>query len=102
MKPCGIVGLEQGILVLAGAPVGVDPCVSDRAFIVDPETGAVITTIRLPASVKAINSDHIAHVIAVTVDGNVVIGQFGPPATEPLWSTVLEGDYLAAYLSHMT
>jgi hypothetical protein len=101
-KPCGIVALEQGILVLSGESIGIDPCTSDRGFIVDTQTGVVITAIRLPAAVRAINSDHLAHVIAVTVNGNVVIGQFGSPQNEPLWSTALEGDCLAAYLRHVT
>jgi hypothetical protein len=100
--PCAIVALAQGVLVLAGQPLGLDSCVSDRGFIVDPTTGAVVTTFLLPAPVRGINSDHAAHVIAVTTEGDVVIGAFDPPATEPRWSTVLEGDYLTAWLRKPT
>lgn len=96
--PCAIVALTAGVLVLAGNAVGLDSCVSDRGFIVDPTTGAVETTFLLPAPVRGINSDQAAHVIAVTTAGDVVIGAFDSPAAAPRWSTVLEGDYLAAYL----
>jgi hypothetical protein len=95
LNPCAIVGLEGRFVVLVGAPSGADPCIGDRALVIDAASGTILSTIRFPASVRTINSDHRSHVIAVTVDGEVVLGDF---ATGPSWITLLEGQYLSAAL----
>lgn len=93
VEPCALVALQDRFVVLVGAPRGNDPCVGDRALIVDGVTGHITATLRMPAQLRRLNSDHSQKVIAVTVEGNVVLGDF---SNSPRWITLLNGDYLSA------
>jgi hypothetical protein len=95
VEPCAVVALQSRFVVLLGAPKGNDPCVGDRALLVDSSTGHIAATLRMPAEVRGMNSNHAEKVIAVTVQGNVVLGDF---TTTPSWITLLKGRYLSAGL----
>jgi hypothetical protein len=95
LEPCAIVALQFQFVVLVGARRGNDPCVGDRALVIDGASGEIASTLRMPGEVRGINSDHASKVIAVTTSGNVVLGDFG---SEPSWITILAGDYVSAGL----
>lgn len=79
--------------MLLGEPRGKQQCAGDEALVIDAATGAISTPLRLPASVLSINSDHRTHVVAVTVNGDVILGDF---TAAPSWITLMHGDYVSA------
>lgn len=92
---CAVVALEDRLVLLIGVAQGDDRCVGDRIVMVDVASGRIVSSAMLPADVRAMNSDHVDRIVAVTVDGDVILGDL---TDELHWSTLLEGDYLAASL----
>ena len=83
------------LVLLLGEPRGNDRCVGDRGQIISAQDGALESSFDFPAEIRGMNSNHVACLIVVTTEGDVVLGEFDPT---PQWSTLLMGDYVAAMI----
>ena len=68
---------------------------NDRGLIINAQDGAVESSFDFPAEIRGMNSNHVACLIVVTTEGDVVLGEFDPA---PQWSTLLMGDYVTAMI----
>lgn len=93
--PCAIAAIRNRLFILVGSSPDTPICAGDRALLLDTSSWEVTATFRTPAPIRSINSNHRSQLIAITQDGDVIMGDF---SSEPSWVTLLTGDYLAAYL----
>ena len=92
---CAVVNVNGRLVLLLGEPRGNDRCVGDRGLIINPQNGAVESFFDFPAEIRGMNSNHVACLIVVTTEGDVMLGEFDPA---PQWSTLLMGDYVTAMI----
>ena len=91
---CAIAGLGSAVFLLLGTVQGNDPCVGDRAQVLDLASGTFGPVLALPRLLRGIDSDAESKLLGVTTAGELVLGDFAGP--DPRWSSIRTDGHVVA------